>query len=122
MDFHQLYKACLTGDIDSIDYAIVHDVDISVIVNKCHDNGSTPFYIACQNGYHEIVEILLKNNANINMKYIERFTPLYVACRNGHLNVVKQLILHGADLNAQDETDGSTPLYVASQRGHYVKL
>jgi len=37
-------------------------------VNKSNNNGDTPLLIVCQNGYLEIVELLLKNGVDTNRK------------------------------------------------------
>ena len=43
-------------------------------------------------------------------------TPLHVGTEYDHIEVVKLLIASGADFNYQD-SDGSTPLHIASQQG-----
>ncbi|EFC35747.1 predicted protein [Naegleria gruberi] len=53
----------------------------------------TPLYTACQNGYLEIVKLLLSCKT-IDVNLGRKFPPLYTACQNGHLEIVKQLLQH----------------------------
>eukprot|EP01117_Protostelium_nocturnum_P011792 TRINITY_DN4299_c0_g1_i8.p1 TRINITY_DN4299_c0_g1~~TRINITY_DN4299_c0_g1_i8.p1 ORF type:complete len:144 (-),score=41.10 TRINITY_DN4299_c0_g1_i8:156-587(-) len=53
--------------------------------------GSTPLYIASQNGHSDVVRMLLENPS-----------------QNGHSDVVRMLL----------ENHKCTPLYIASQNGH----
>jgi len=78
--------------------------------------GTTPIWVASQEGYHGIVKKLIEKGAIIDYKkdkdgkaildaegkrqYIGSGAPvLFVACQNGHLEVVKELINNGADPN-----------------------
>jgi ankyrin repeat protein len=47
-------------------------------INKSN-YGYSPLFIACENGYLEIVELLLKQGADIN-KSNYRYSPLFIAC------------------------------------------
>jgi ankyrin repeat protein len=50
--------------------------------------GATPLYIASQNGHSDIVNILIRNGADINLARNTGATPLYIASQNGHSDVV----------------------------------
>ncbi|ETV74569.1 serine/threonine protein kinase [Aphanomyces astaci] len=81
-------------------------------------DGTTPLYIACQNGHAEIVQlVLLHPTVLVNHRTNDQLmTPLYVACEKGHVEVVRRLLLHATlDINLPS-TDGDTPLIVASKR------
>ena len=60
---------------------------------------NTPLYLACKNGYLEIVKILIENNACLEMTCDDDSTPLHIACENNHLEIVKFLITEGVDVN-----------------------
>jgi len=83
-------------------------------------NGMTALYIACQEGFHEMVSLLIANGAKIN--YFTRDTepgsPLHISCQFGHLKVVKLLVNSGADVNAIKPDDGNTALLVAVRTLH----
>lgn len=58
---------------------------------------------------------MLQQNLNL-CNYIDPtdgITPLMVACMLGYNNIVDLLIGNGADLNAQNASDGWTPLMYA---------
>jgi ankyrin repeat protein len=62
--------------------------------HKCRDDGTSPLYIACQNGHLDIVLQLLdkKVNTDVNKCTNDDASPLYIACQNGHLDIVLQLL------------------------------
>ena len=72
---------------------------------------------ACTVGNSQVVEFLLNNSANWNIKSVNEVTPLYLASYNGHLSVVEQLLKAKVDIDCLDDT-GATPLFVASQQSH----
>lgn len=47
---------------------------------------------ACERGCTEIVELLLKYNADVNLQTSHGNTPLMAACKNGHLDIVELLL------------------------------
>ena len=64
---------------------------LSELKLKCRDDGA---YIACQNGYLDIVVKLLvkKVNTDVNKCADSGASPLYTACMNGHLDIVVKLL------------------------------
>lgn len=63
------------------------------------------------------VQILLLNNADINLCSEDGTSPLHIACVNGHHSTVQLLLENGADINLCDEK-GASPLHMARQNGH----
>jgi len=45
-------------------------------------------HIACECGFSDIVDLLIKNNARINMRDVAGRTPLYFAARNNDHKIV----------------------------------
>lgn len=79
---------------------------------------STPLIEAAKEGYDEIVEILLRYNANVAQTTNPScYTALHFAAANGHLNCVKLLLEHGSPMEEQNE-NGHTPLMEATSNGH----
>lgn len=79
---------------------------------------------ASENGYTEIVKLLVEKRANVNVK--EKLwgrAVLWWASYSGYTEIVKLLIEKRADINARDN-DGVTALRVASElrRNKIVKL
>jgi ankyrin repeat protein len=80
---------------------------------------STALHKACEEGFAEIVELLLKSNTGTdpNAPDEDGLTPLHIATERGHAAIVQILVRHGADPNKQD-ADGQTPLHVATYHLH----
>ena len=71
-------------------------------------------------GYNNIVTLLLKAGAPVNVRVTEDLsTPLHKACaggKPGHLSAVKQLLENGADVHALNKWR-ETPLLTAANHG-----
>ena len=59
--------------------------------------GWSPLHEACGSGNKRIIEILIENNADINLKGSKDSTPLHEAILNNHLDCAKYLLERGAD-------------------------
>jgi ankyrin repeat domain-containing protein 17 len=100
-------------------------------------SASTPLMEAAQEGHLELVQLLLKANAQVN-KFSNAITTnsnnnqninnnpttscesaLTLACENGHLDVVDALIKAGAEVDLPDPDKGFTPLMKASRTGQF---
>ena len=87
---------------------------LNLDVNIQNSEGATALHIASKIGNLTIVNLLLKNQANINVKdskYGE--SALHKAIWNGQIEIMEKLLLSGADCNIQDDDIGWTPLHVA---------
>jgi ankyrin repeat protein len=59
--------------------------------NNCDIHGAING--ACEGGYKDIVQILIKHNVDINQHGgIINKTPIYYACINGHTDIVQILL------------------------------
>ena len=86
-----LWNACFDGFPKAVEAAL--EVEwIKRNPNRAGENGSTPLYIACQNGHLDVVRMLLSTEGiDPNRAKKDGRTPLYVACENGHLDVVRMM-------------------------------
>ncbi|XP_053398884.1 NF-kappa-B inhibitor cactus-like [Mercenaria mercenaria] len=77
-------------------------------------DGLTCLHLAAINGHIDIIEILIKNDIDVNMKeWKTGRSVLHNACLKGDINLVKILLRHKAcDINAR-AFDGSTPFDLA---------
>ena len=73
--------------------------------------------IACQNGHTQVIEQLLKEDANVNIQNKKRVTALTIASANGHTQVVELLAKELVDIDVQMD-DGNTALMLACYYGH----
>ena len=65
-------------------------------------NGFTALMFACLHGYFEIVQLLLKANANPNLLHSNGQTALMDAVNEGNLQIVEELLENGADASICD--------------------
>jgi ankyrin repeat protein len=87
--------------------------------------GGTPLFLAVQKGYAGIVDVLLKEKADVNTIGPYNQQPLHAAARNGYVNVASTLIDHGAELEHSADSIrydsryiSGTPLHFAASLGH----
>ena len=119
-----LHYASEVGDIDKINILFndtLTELNIEIDVDETVDNsGQTPLLLASDNGYPDIVEILIANGANVNLASISGTTPLIAVSQDSvmdkdiQLNIVTQLIEAKADVN-HTEQYGKTPLILATE-------
>ena len=71
---------------------------------------------AVDTGNVELLEIAIREGADVNAKNEYGSTPLHKSARHGRLEVARALIDKGADVNAKND-DGSTPLLLSAENG-----
>ncbi len=76
----------------------------------------TPIIKAMKKNNKEIVQALLENNADIEVKYPNTYTPLMWASEHGHTDIVEFLIAKKARVNFYEY--GYTALLFACENGH----
>ena len=83
---------------------------------------ASPFFIACQEGYGDVVDLLMDDvRVDPNVTDNNSVSPFFIACQNERISVVRHLILcERVDVNLVRE-DGCTPLfYATSHRKHDI--
>lgn len=86
------------------------------------ENYTSPLHIACEKGFHEVVEVILKQREIdetilIDIKREDGFTALMLAAMKGHLKIVKMLIGAGVDRSIEREWN-VTAFYLAVKYNH----
>jgi ankyrin repeat protein len=80
------------------------DVDCWSSGRAC--DGSSSLHVASLKGHLDIVNLLIKNNADVNIRDENHITPLHVAAQQGHVFIIETLLKAGADPKAETiETD-----------------
>ncbi|XP_076083203.1 uncharacterized protein LOC143054168 [Mytilus galloprovincialis] len=106
-----LLKNGANVDLTVDGHSYPHDNDGNVFASTIR-YGYTPLFAAYQRKYYEIVDLLVKNAANLNK-------ALYDACREGYLDTAQLLLLKGADVNSFGRF-GQTALHAACIGGYYT--
>lgn len=92
-------------------------IEAGAIIEQGEDDGASALWLACQDGHVEVADLLINHGADVNKPTSNsRRRPIHQAAQNGHLKVIELLRDRGADLDA-GESDGATPLWIASQQG-----
>jgi hypothetical protein len=87
------------------------------IINKDYINDNNLLIYAAKKGKLPVVDLFIKNGADINKTDTDGMTPISHASLKGHDKVVQALADNGANVNTPDNI-GMTPLHRASQEGH----
>ena len=72
------------------------------MVNMSNQEGKTAFYVACEQGFSDIVKVMLLSRSttqpllDINAGS-KNHSSLMIACKGGHIGVVKELLERGGD-------------------------
>jgi ankyrin repeat protein len=107
-DFPLTYLA-IAGDKKQLSLAIEKIPNFDPNSGQYHPDGIPLLHVAADFNQTEIIELLLKKGAKINLKY-EGLTALHAAIRGGNEEAAKKLIAQKADVNVTDP-DGRTPLH-----------
>ena len=86
---------------------------------KEHDiSGHTALHWACLGGYAKLVEVMIENEAPLNVQSENDYgpRPIHWACTEGHIVIVDLLLQHGVPINTTDKKQ-CTPLIIAAQYG-----
>ena len=105
-----LWAAARTGNLQAIKRYIEEGGDINAL-----DNGFrlSAMSWGALHGRTEVVQLLIKNGADVNIKNGDGATPLHSAAFLGRIDVAKLLLENGADIKARNN-DGATPADVLS--------
>jgi ankyrin repeat protein len=111
-----LHHACESQNVEIIKELINRKVDI----NLRDSNEYTAFNIACENGYIEIVELLLANGASMDSPSC--ISSLCIACRSDNTDLVKLLLRKG--LNPNFVCNKTLPIHICcyNQNIEVIKL
>ncbi len=97
---NSLISATTNNDIEGVKFFLKNNLDL---INSKNIGGATALHIACREQNFEIVEILTKNKANINLQDNEGWTPLMRASLAGDEKIVELLVKNGAFINYQNK-------------------
>lgn len=113
-----IFEACDLELIDEVEN-ILKSPPSKFNIDKLNENGYSCLMIAAKRNNVEIMELLLSNDADINIKGNRDMTALLIASQFGRIAAVKLLLQHDKnkiDLTATDRS-GNNALMYASMYG-----
>ena len=111
----KLYSLVISKNLEGFKNLIEKKIDVNQVITHL---GETSLYIASALGCVDIVEMLLKIDANPNKANIFGWTPLHIAAFKGKSAVVSLLLDAKVEFDLKDKEEESTPLIFAAYNGH----
>merc|ERR1712142_1456149 len=112
-----LMLAAMNGHTAAVKLLLDMGSDINAQIET---NRNTALTLACFQGRHEVVSLLLDRKANVEHRAKTGLTPLMEAASGGYVEVGRVLLDKGADVNAQPvPSSRDTALTIAADKGHY---
>ncbi|TVY44584.1 Ankyrin [Lachnellula occidentalis] len=116
-DRSALMVAILQGSADMAQ-TILKIPDASVDIDMQDSRGSTALSFAALKDQGDIVDILLKSHAKMELTETSSGrSAMIFAIERHHSNIVSSLLSHGADPNLPKDIRGRTPALAAAERG-----
>ncbi len=106
--------ACWFGHLEIVRFLVSKGAQVNAPAKN--NSKVTPFHSAVAGKHVEVVEILMKHGADVNLKHQNDLTALHAAAANGHAQMVKMLVDNGANKSAKD-SGGKTPADYAKEKG-----
>ncbi|KAK7485350.1 hypothetical protein BaRGS_00023449, partial [Batillaria attramentaria] len=120
-----LHYCARAGNVNIMQELVRHlkHAKLQGAINRQAKNGQSPLLVASEQGHLEIVKILLKHHARVDVFDEHGKAALHLACENGHERVADTLLWHKAFVNAKSK-QGLSPLHLAAANGYnnLVKL
>lgn len=112
-----LHKACEQNNIISVTRILNTNPNLNL--NEFSNNKLCELmYCINENKNIEIIKLLLKKGANVNLIYQE-YTPLIVACYRNNEEIVKLLLDCGADVDLQNINTNTALMFYIEKKYKY---
>lgn len=112
-----IINAVDVGSVATVKWMVEKGVDLSFR----DEEGRTPLHAALDRELpdkHEVLELLLKGGAAVNLKGVNDWTPAHMAAARDDVEALRLLVGHGADLAIRTSIDDyATPLEEARSLG-----
>ncbi|XP_046330940.2 ankyrin repeat domain-containing protein 17-like [Haliotis rufescens] len=110
-----LHEACVGGDVSIVNYIISKGV---VAINSRGKYDRTPVMVAAEFGHTNVLELLVREGGDVNVRSSEGNTILHAACLGGHVKMVRHVLsTTRVNVNARGKK-GRSPLMLAAWMGH----
>ena len=112
-----LMLAAMNGHTAAVKLLLDMGSDINAQIET---NRNTALTLACFQGRHEVVSLLLDRKATVEHRAKTGLTPLMEAASGGYVEVGRVLLDKGADVNAPPvPSSRDTALTIAADKGHF---
>lgn len=111
-----IFEAVKSNDIQSFKWFAYNNPELINSCDETHFN-CAPLHYAAREGYFELVQMLLAQDADVNAKNDNGWTPLHFAAFNGYAEICEMLLRNGAEPNVKNDI-GWTPIHYASKHHH----
>ncbi|KAG1661828.1 Ankyrin repeat domain-containing protein 17 [Nymphon striatum] len=112
-----LMLAAMNGHTAAVKLLLDNGSDINAQIET---NKNTALTLACFQGRHEVVSLLVERKASIEHRAKTGLTPLMEAASGGYTDVGRVLLEKSADVNASPvPSSRDTALTIAADKGHY---
>jgi FOG: Ankyrin repeat len=93
-----LINSCQKGNLEKAKYALKEGAD----PNQLDEEGWNALHYASENGFEDIINILLENGADVNIENSSGFTPFQILmlCENYSPMIAASFIARGADVGS----------------------
>ncbi|XP_059146034.1 ankyrin repeat, PH and SEC7 domain containing protein secG-like, partial [Physella acuta] len=106
-----VHATAAAGHVEIMEFLIEHGGDINATTSKLK-GGETPLHKAISTDKPEMVDLLCRYDAKLNIADASGRYPMHLACEKGFLRCIATLVQHGASLEVTD-AHGQTPLFAA---------
>lgn len=106
----EIHEAAAEGDAARVKELLKENPELALEKDVRNE---TPLHIAAREGHLEVIKVVLKAGAPIDIGDNEESTPLDVAAIFGHMEVAEYLVKKGAAIDHAD-VNGLTPLHFAA--------
>jgi ankyrin repeat protein len=110
-----IYDPLIAGDAAKVERILV--TGAAYPDTALDETRKTPLMLAAAAGNEEMVTLLLRYKAKLDLRDQVGNTALAYTAARGHLEVAQLLVDAGAAINV-DNRQGMTPLMIAAQQGH----
>ncbi|XP_022241744.1 ankyrin-3-like, partial [Limulus polyphemus] len=114
-----LHYCSRAGNVESMRVILesLEPSDLQALSNRKSKNGWSPLLYASNGGHFDVVNLLIQNNARVDVFDEHGKAALHLAAENGHQEIVDLLIHHKAFVNVRSKK-GFTSLHLAARNGH----
>jgi TonB family protein len=107
-----IHEAARNGDLERVKMLLKDTPELVSSKDDLSAYGYTPLHWAASKDHKDVVEFLLANDAEVNVRDNHGSTPLHIAAQLGLTSMMEFLLANKAEINARDNINWM-PLHIA---------